>query len=103
MRTPSIELLFAIIARSLDRNAAIPQDKLAMRTKTTVCIDSDLLRAVKVAAARTGKKEYAIFEDALRRYLGLELLRRVPPRRSEEPDEDEALDLAYRELREAKR
>jgi hypothetical protein len=74
-----------------------------MRTKTTVYIDPDLLRAVKVAAARTGKKEYAIFEEALRRYLGFELLRRVPPRTSEELDEDEALDLAYRELRDARR
>jgi hypothetical protein len=74
-----------------------------MRTKTTVYIDPDLLRAVKVAAARTGKKEYAIFEEALRRYLGFELLRLVPPRTPEELDEDEALDLAYRELREARR
>jgi Arc/MetJ family transcription regulator len=74
-----------------------------MRMKTTVYIDSDLLRAVKVAAARTGKREYAIFEEALRRYLGFELLRRVPPPTSEELDEDEALDLAYRELREARR
>jgi len=74
-----------------------------MRMKTTVYIDSDLLRAVKVAAARTGKREYAIFEEALRRYLGFELLRRVPPPTSEELDEDEALDLAYRELHEARR
>jgi predicted transcriptional regulator len=38
-----------------------------MRTKTTVSIDADLLRAVKIAAARTGRKEYVVFEEALRR------------------------------------
>jgi hypothetical protein len=74
-----------------------------MRTKTTVYIDSELLRAVKIAAARTGKKEYMIVEEALRRFLGFELLQRVPGQTSRELDEDEALDLAYRELREARR
>jgi hypothetical protein len=74
----------------------------AVRVKTTVYIDPTLLRAVKAAAARTAKKQSAIFEEALRRYLGFELLRRVPPLAPQEPDEDEALDLAYRELREAR-
>lgn len=73
-----------------------------MRTKTTVYIDSELLRAVKVAAARTGKREYEIFEQALRRFLGWELLDRVPERNSPELDEEEALSLARRELREAR-
>lgn len=40
------------------------------RKKTTVYIDEALLRAAKVAAARTGKREYEVFEDALRRHLG---------------------------------
>jgi hypothetical protein len=75
----------------------------AVRVKTTVCIDPTLLRAVRAAGARTGKKPSAIVEEALRRYLGFELLRRAPPCASQEPDEDEALDLAYRELREGRR
>lgn len=34
-------------------------------------IDDALLRAAKVAAARSGKHEYEVFEDALREHLGL--------------------------------
>ncbi len=41
------------------------------RKKTTVYIDETLLRAAKVAAARSGKREYEVFEDALRKHLGL--------------------------------
>lgn len=42
-----------------------------VRKKTTVYIDEALLRAAKVAAARSGKREYEIFEEALRQHLGL--------------------------------
>ncbi|MDR7554173.1 MAG: hypothetical protein QN157_01065 [Armatimonadota bacterium] len=49
-----------------------------MRIETTVYIDADFLRAVKVAAAPIGKRKYTIFEEALRRFLGWELLDRVP-------------------------
>lgn len=41
------------------------------RRKTTVYIDEDLLRAAKMAAARTGRHEYEIFEAALRDHLSL--------------------------------
>ena len=41
------------------------------RKKTTVYIDEQLLRAAKVAAARAGKHEYEVFEEALQRNLGL--------------------------------
>jgi hypothetical protein len=40
------------------------------RKKTTVYIDEALLRAAKVAAARSGKREYEVFEEALQRHLG---------------------------------
>ncbi|MHB1912299.1 MAG: hypothetical protein ACYCTI_09640 [Acidimicrobiales bacterium] len=40
-----------------------------IRKKTTVYIDESLLRAAKVAAARSGKREYEIFEEALRKHL----------------------------------
>lgn len=40
------------------------------RKKTTVYIDEALLRAAKIAAARSGKREYEVFEEALRRHLG---------------------------------
>lgn len=44
------------------------------KTRTTLTIDEDLLRAVKVRAARAGKGESEIIEEALRRQLGFELL-----------------------------
>jgi hypothetical protein len=40
------------------------------KTKTTVYLDEDVLRGAKVMAARTGKKDYEIVEQALRAYLG---------------------------------
>jgi len=67
-----------------------------MRRKTTVYLDEELLRAAKVAAARAGKRDYQVLEEALRAYLGLELLERVGAR--SKLKEDQALDLAYREL-----
>ncbi len=66
------------------------------RKKTTVYLDEDVLRATKVAAARQGKREYEVVEEALRRYLGLELLERVWSR--SDLSEEEAMALAYEEL-----
>ena len=59
-------------------------------------MEDDLLRATKIAAARTGKRDYQVVEEALRAYLGLELLERVGAR--SKLTEDEALDLAYQKL-----
>ena len=39
------------------------------KTKTTVYLDEDVLRGAKVMAARTGKKDYEVVEEALRAYL----------------------------------
>ncbi len=72
-----------------------------MRRKTTVYLDDQLLRAVRIAAARSGKRDYQVFEDALRAYLGLELLARVGAR--SDLTEEQALDLAYRELHRSRR
>ena len=62
------------------------------KTRTTLTIDEDVLRAVKVRAARTGKGDGAVIEDALRRDLGLELLDRLWSRN--DVTEEEAVDLA---------
>ncbi len=70
------------------------------RTKTTVYIEPDLLRAAKVEAARTGKREYEIFEEALRVYLGLEVLENAWVK--SDLSEEEALELAYREIHAAR-
>jgi metal-responsive CopG/Arc/MetJ family transcriptional regulator len=47
------------------------------RVRTTVTIDEEVLRAVKVRAARSGKGDSEVIEEALRRDLGLDLLERL--------------------------
>jgi hypothetical protein len=61
------------------------------KVRTTLTVDADLLRAVKVRAARTGKGDSEVIEEALRRDLGLDLLERVWA--VNELSEDEALAL----------
>jgi hypothetical protein len=62
------------------------------KVRTTLTIDEDVLRAVKVRGARTGKGDSEVIEDALRRELGLDLLERLWQRN--DIGEDEALTLA---------
>jgi hypothetical protein len=62
------------------------------KTRTTVTLDERTLRAVRVKAARTGRRDSDVIEEALRRDLGLDLLERVWE--SSDLEEDEALDLA---------
>jgi hypothetical protein len=62
------------------------------KTRTTLTIDEEVLRAVKVRAARSGKGDSEVIEDALRRELGLDLLGRVWSR--DPLPEDEAMTLA---------
>lgn len=71
------------------------------RKKTTVCIDEALLRAAKVAAARSGKREYEVFGEALRRHLGFagaveEIWAVITPEQA--PSEEEAARIAAEEL-----
>ena len=44
------------------------------KVRTTLTIDEDVLRWVKIRAARTGKPDSAVIEDSLRRDLKLDLL-----------------------------
>jgi len=60
--------------------------------RTTLTIDEDVLRAVKVRAARTGKGDGEVIEEALRQHLGLDLLDRLWARN--DLVEDEAMSLA---------
>lgn len=62
------------------------------KVRTTLTIDEDVLRAVKVRGARTGKGDSEVIEHALRRELGLDLLERLWQR--DDVGEDEALALA---------
>jgi hypothetical protein len=47
------------------------------KVRTTLTIDEEVLRSVKVRAARLGKGDSEVIEDALRRDLGLDLLDRL--------------------------
>jgi hypothetical protein len=47
------------------------------KVRTTVTIDEEVLRWVKIRAARTGQADSAVIEDALRCELGLEVLERL--------------------------
>jgi hypothetical protein len=51
-----------------------------MKRKTTVYLEDSLLRALKVAAARSGQHEYQVVEQALRGFLGMELLDKIGSR-----------------------
>jgi hypothetical protein len=68
------------------------------KQKTTLYLDEDVLRRTAAAAAGSGRDESEVVEDALRRYLGLEV-DQVWARNAENAlDPDEALALAYAEL-----
>ncbi len=67
-------------------------DAVVSKTRTTLTIDEDVLRAVKVRAARSGKGDSEVIEEALRRDLGLELLDRLWARN--DLPEAEAVELA---------
>ena len=47
------------------------------KVRTTLTIDEQVLRAVKVRAARAGKPDSQVIEEALRRDLGFDLLTRL--------------------------
>jgi len=62
------------------------------KVRTTLTIDEQVLRAVKVHAARTGKGDSEVIEEALRRELGFDLLERLWAK--SDLGEEEALGLA---------
>lgn len=65
------------------------------KMRTTLTIDEDVLRAVKVRAARTGKGESEVIEEAVRKDLGLDLMKRLWARN--QMTEEEAMRLAIEE------
>lgn len=69
------------------------------KARTTLTIDEGVLRAVKVKAARTGRGESELIEEAVRKSLGLDLLERLW---SDDLTADEAMDLALKAQRVAR-
>jgi len=47
------------------------------KVRTTLTIDEDVLRQVKIRAARAGKADSAVIEESLRRDMGLDVLDRA--------------------------
>ncbi|MDQ3724949.1 MAG: hypothetical protein M3335_03490 [Actinomycetota bacterium] len=68
------------------------------KARTTVTLDEDVFRAVKIKAARTGKRDSQVIEESLRRDLGLDALTELWAKVTPVP-EGEGMDLAYEELR----
>jgi len=72
------------------------------KARTTVTLDEDVFRAVKIKAARTGQRDSQVIEESLRRDLGIddlgEIWAKVTP-----ASEDEGLELARDELRAMRR
>jgi hypothetical protein len=62
------------------------------KVRTTLTVDEEVLRAVKVRGARTGKGDSEVIEEALRRELGFDLLERLWQR--EDLGEEQAVALA---------
>jgi len=71
------------------------------KTRTTLTIDEEVLRAVKVRAARTGKGESEVIEEAVRRDLGLDLMERLWARN--DLAEGDAMELAVEAQQKARR
>jgi predicted transcriptional regulator len=67
------------------------------KTKTTVYLDEGLIRSVRALAARTGKNDSQVIEDALRSYLGMDVLERAWG--SADMAEEDAVRLAVDEAR----
>jgi len=47
------------------------------KVRTTLTIDDSVLKAVKVRAARSGRGDSEVIEEALRRELGIDFLERM--------------------------
>jgi predicted transcriptional regulator len=74
------------------------------RTETTVVLDDEVLARLRRAADRAGLDDSTVVEQALRRFLSLDVVDRVWERNSADPlDPASAEQLAHEELRAARR
>jgi Ribbon-helix-helix protein, copG family len=78
----------------------MPRCALLPKLRTTMAIDERVMRAVHAKAARTGRRKSEVIEEALRRYVGFDLLERM--RERADLDEDEAMKLALEAQRSAR-
>jgi hypothetical protein len=69
------------------------------KTRTTLTVDEEVLRAVRIRAARTGKRDSQVIEESLRRDLGMDTLEQIWAKVRNPLSEEEAMKLAYSELK----
>lgn len=62
------------------------------KVRTTLTIDEDVLRSVRVRAARSGQGDSEVIEEAVKRGLGLDVFERLWEKN--DLSEDEAMGLA---------
>ena len=70
------------------------------KERATFSLDAEVLRATRVAAARAGRRDSEIAEEALRSYLAIGVLEEIwrsRPTGAPELSDDEALRLARSE------
>lgn len=68
-------------------------------TRVTLSIEEGLLRSTRIAAARAGKRDSEIVEEALREYLGFGIVERIQERSEfKDTDPDEVMELVYAEI-----
>jgi plasmid stability protein len=69
------------------------------KVRTTLTIDESVMKAVRVRAARSGKGDSEVIEQAVRQSLGLDLFERMW--QGSDLTEEEAMDLALEAQRNA--
>ena len=92
-------IVFAWVSSS---DARLCYCAVVQKTRATYSLDDSVLRATRIAAARQGKRESEIVEEALRGYLGLGVLEEVWAQNPGDMSADEALTLAVDEQRDAR-
>ncbi|HEX9043692.1 MAG TPA: hypothetical protein VF802_01580 [Candidatus Limnocylindrales bacterium] len=73
---------------------------MAEKKKVTLYVDAEVMRATRVRAARTDRRDSEVVEEALRAYLGFDVLTSVWGR--SQLSEDEAMRLAVEETHAAR-
>jgi hypothetical protein len=73
---------------------------MAEKKKVTLYVDAEVMRAARVRAARTDRRDSEVVEEALRAYLGFDVLASVWGRSN--LGEDEAMALAVEAVHEAR-
>ena len=74
--------------------------RVSSKKKVTLYVDEDVMRAARVRAARTDKRDSEVVEEALRAYLGFNVIAGVWAR--SDLTEDDAVRLAVEETHAAR-